>query len=53
MLCHTIALHTREVRELANVSQYIDYQLNMLLAGLMAHRVAQKKRAVRRGANSR
>jgi AcrR family transcriptional regulator len=53
MLCHTIALHTREVRELTNLNQYIDYQLNMLLAGLMAGRVAKKKTAVKRGAKSR
>ena len=53
MLCHTIALHTREVRELTNLNQYIDYQLNMLLAGLMAERVAKKKTAVKRGAKSR
>jgi hypothetical protein len=53
MLCHTIALHTREVRELTNLNQYIDYQLNMLLAGLMAGRVAKRKTAVKRGAKSR
>jgi hypothetical protein len=53
MLCHTIALHTREVRELANINQYIDYQLNMLLAGLMAERVVKKKPAAKRGAKSR
>ena len=53
MLCHTIALHTREVRELTNLNQYIDYQLNMLLAGLMAERIPKKKTAVKRGAKSR
>jgi AcrR family transcriptional regulator len=50
MLCHTIALHTREVRELTNLNQYIDYQLNMLLAGLMAERVAKKKTAAKHAA---
>ncbi len=45
MLCHTIALHTREVRELTNLNQYIDYQLTMLLAGLMAGPVVKKKTA--------
>jgi TetR/AcrR family transcriptional regulator, cholesterol catabolism regulator len=43
MLCHTIALHTREVRELTNLTEYIDYQLNMLLAGLIAEGGAKKK----------
>ena len=45
--------HTREVRELANLNQYIDYQLNMLLAGLTAERAAKKKTAARRAAKSR
>jgi len=53
MLCHTIALHTREVRELANLNQYIDYQLNMLLAGLMAEPVAKKKTAAKAALRSR
>jgi AcrR family transcriptional regulator len=47
MLCHTIALHTREVRELATLDQYIVYQTNMLLAGLMAAPVAKKRRAAK------
>ncbi len=41
--CHTIALHTREVRELTNLTQYIDYQLKMLFAGLIAEPGAKKK----------
>jgi AcrR family transcriptional regulator len=49
VLCHTIALHTREVRELTNLEQYIDYQLEMLLAGLNAEPVALRKN----GANPR
>ena len=53
MLCHTIALHTREVRELANLNQYIDYQLNMLLAALMAEPVAKKKTAAKAALRSR
>jgi len=53
MLCHTIALHTREVRELANLNQYIDYQLNMLLAGLMAEPAVKKKTAARAALRSR
>jgi len=53
MLCHTIALHTREVRELANLNKYIDYQLNMLLAGLMAEPVAKKKTAAKAALRSR
>lgn len=35
MMCHTIALHTREMRELTSLNQYIDYQLEMLFAGLV------------------
>jgi AcrR family transcriptional regulator len=45
MLCHTIALHTREVRELANLDEYIDYQLTMLFAGLVATPTAKRKLA--------
>jgi AcrR family transcriptional regulator len=48
--CHTIALHTREVRELTTLNQYIDYQLKMLFAGLMAEPGA-KKRAVSKAAS--
>jgi AcrR family transcriptional regulator len=43
VLCHTIALHTREVRELTKLDQYIDYQLEMLLAGLNAEPATQRK----------
>jgi len=43
MMCHTIALHTREVRELTNLNQYIDYQLEMLFAGLVRKPSAIKK----------
>lgn len=43
VLCHTIALHTREVRELTNLNQYIAYQLEMLLAGLNAELAGRKK----------
>jgi TetR/AcrR family transcriptional regulator, cholesterol catabolism regulator len=42
VLCHTIALHTREVRELTTLNQYIDYQLTMLCGGLMAESGAEK-----------
>lgn len=53
MLCHTIALHTREVREIANLDQYIDYQLKMLLAGLIAEPDARKKAAPKAALKSR
>lgn len=43
--CHTIALHTREVRELTTLNQYIEYQLKMLFAGLIAEPAAKKKSA--------
>ena len=43
MLCHTIALHTREVRELTTLDQYIDFQLEMLFAGLMSNTSVKKK----------
>ena len=43
--CHTIALHTREVRELTNLNQYIAYQLEMLFAGLNAETSRRKKPA--------
>ena len=43
MMCHTIALHTREVRELTNLNQYIDYHLEMLFAGLMRKPPYSKK----------
>ena len=52
VLCHTIALHTREVRELANLNQYIAYQLEMLLAGLNAEPAGKKKPAARPRARS-
>jgi AcrR family transcriptional regulator len=53
VLCHTIALHTREVRELTNLDQYIDYQLAMLCAGLMAEPGVKKKPASRAALKSR
>ena len=49
--CHTIALHTREVRELTNLNQYIDYQLKMLFAGLIAEPDGKKKKAVSKAAS--
>ena len=45
VLCHTIALHTREVRELTNLNEYIAYQLEMLLAGLNAASTRKVKHA--------
>ncbi len=53
MLCHTIALHTREVREMATLDQYIDYQLQMLFSGLLAEKGAAKRRTSRLIARSR
>ena len=47
VLCHTIALHTREVRELTNLNQYIAYQLKMLLAGLNAEPGVRKMPAAK------
>jgi TetR/AcrR family transcriptional regulator, cholesterol catabolism regulator len=47
VLCHTIALHTREVRALTKLDQYIDYQLEMLLAGLNAEPAAQRKKGTK------
>ena len=35
-LCHMIALHTREVREQTNLDEYIKFQLEMILAGLLS-----------------
>jgi AcrR family transcriptional regulator len=52
VLCHTIALHTREIRELTNLNQYIDYQLDMLLAGLNAESAGRKKPASKPRAKS-
>jgi AcrR family transcriptional regulator len=51
--CHTIALHTREVRELTNLNQYIDYQLKMLFAGLIAEPGAKKKAVAKMASKSR
>ena len=34
-IAHMIALHTREVRSMGNLSDYIDYQLNSIFAGLL------------------
>jgi AcrR family transcriptional regulator len=48
VLCHTIALHTREVRELTNLNEYIAYQLEMLLAGISAASTRKVKRASKR-----
>jgi len=53
MLCHTIALHTREVRELATLDEYIEYQLEMLLVGLMKEPRAKKKPAAKAALRSR
>jgi AcrR family transcriptional regulator len=53
VLCHTIALHTREVRELTTLNQYIDYQLAMLCAGLMAEPGAKKRPASKARLKSR
>jgi AcrR family transcriptional regulator len=53
VLCHTIALHTREVRELTNLNQYIDYQLEMLFAGLMSKPGVAKKSAARAASKPR
>jgi hypothetical protein len=51
--CHTIALHTREVRELTNVNQYIEYQLKMLFAGLIAEPGTKKKAISKAASKSR
>jgi TetR/AcrR family transcriptional regulator, cholesterol catabolism regulator len=53
MMCHTIALHTREVRELTNLNQYIDYQLEMLFAGLMRTPIVVKKPKSKTAAKAR
>jgi len=53
MMCHTIALHTREVRELTNLNQYIDYQLEMLFAGLMRKPIVVKKPKSKTAAKAR
>lgn len=34
-IAHMIALHTREVRSMGNLDDYIDYQLNSIFAGLL------------------
>jgi hypothetical protein len=46
-------LHTREVRELTTLNQYIDYQLAMLCAGLMAEPGAKKRPASKARLKSR
>jgi Tetracyclin repressor-like, C-terminal domain len=53
MMCHTIALHTREVREITNLNQYIDYQLEMLFAGLMRKPIVVKKPKSKTAAKAR
>ena len=52
VLCHTIALHTREVRDLANLNRYIAYQLEVLLAGLNAESAGRKEPASKPRAKS-
>jgi len=42
MMCHTIALHTREMRELTSLNRYIESQLALLFAGLIAKPEAKK-----------
>ena len=36
MVAHMIALHTREVREITDLDDYIKLQTQMILAGLLA-----------------
>ena len=52
VLRHTIALHTREVRDLANLNQYIAYRLEVLLAGLNAESAGGKEPASKPRAKS-
>ena len=52
VLCHTIALHTREVRDLANLNRDIAYQLEVLLAGLNAELAGRKEPASKPRAKS-
>ncbi len=49
-LCHMIALHTREIREMVKLDEYIEFQLETIFAGLLAGNDASLKSARRKTA---